>query len=108
MKKMKYHCKMPPAPLCLHRENLQLPPDTIFICQDIREVRREKTIVYDHSLQYWAEKSDLLTGGQPHWLAKRVKELWEEMKCYLSFSDREVLEGVTPPEGMPSSPVEGA
>ena len=30
------------------------------------------------------------------------------MRCYLSFSDREVFEGVTPPEGMPSSLVEGA
>ena len=29
------------------------------------------------------------------------------MKCYLSFSDREVFEGVTPPEGMPSGPFEG-
>ena len=43
----------------------------------------------------------------PCQLAKSVKELWEEMKCYLSFSDKEVFEGVTPPEGMPSSPFKG-
>ena len=30
------------------------------------------------------------------------------MKCYLYFSDREVFEGVTPLEGMPSSPFERA
>ena len=65
-------------------------------------------IAYAHALQYWTEKSDLRTGGQPHQLAKSVKELQEEMKCYLSFSDREVFEGVTPLEGMPFSPVEEA
>ena len=65
-------------------------------------------IAYAHALQYWVEKSDLPTGGQPHQLDESVKELWEEMKCYLSFSDREVFEGVTPLEGMSSSPVEGA
>ena len=65
-------------------------------------------IAYAHALQYWVEKSDPPTGGQPCQLAKSVKELWEEMKCYLSFSDREVFEGVTPLEGMPSGPFEGA
>ena len=65
-------------------------------------------IAYTHALQYWAEKSDPPTGGQPHWLAESVKELQKEMKCYLSFSDREVFEGVTPLEGMPSSRFQGA
>ena len=41
-------------------------------------------------------------------MAKSVKGLWEEMRCYLSFSDKEVFEGVTPLEGMPTSPVEEA
>ena len=88
---MKDHCEAPPTPLCLHRESFQLPPNTIFACWNIREVWREKPIAYTHALQYWAEKSYLPTGGQPHQLAKSVKELWEEMKCYLSFLDREVL-----------------
>ena len=108
VKEMKDHCQAPPAPPCLLRKSFQLPPDTIFACQDIREIQREKMIAYAHVLQYWAEKSDLPTGGQPCQLAKSVKELLEEMKCYLSFSDREVFEGVTPPEGMPSSLVEEA
>ena len=105
---MKDHCEAPPAPLCLLRKNFQLPSDTIFACWDIREIRREKTIAYAHAPQYWAEKSDLPPGGQACWLAKSVKDLWEEMKCYLSFLDREVFEGVTSPEGMPSCPVEEA
>ena len=105
---MKDHCQAPPAPVCLLRKSFQLPPDTIFACQDIREIQREKVITYAHALQYWVEKSDLPTGGQPCQLAKSVKELWEEMKCCFSFLDREVFEGVTPPEGMPSCLVEEA
>ena len=101
---MKDHCEA----LCLLRERFHLPPDTIFTCQDIREVQREKMIAYTHTIQYWVEKSDPPTGGQPCWLAKSVKELQEEMKCYLSFLDREVFEGVTLLEGMPSSLVERA
>ena len=30
------------------------------------------------------------------------------MSCYLSFSDKEVFEGITPPEGMPTTVVEEA
>ena len=30
------------------------------------------------------------------------------MSCYLSFSDKEVFEGLTPPEGMPTTVVEEA
>ena len=85
MKEAKYHCQAPTAPLCLLRRSFQPPPDTIFTCQDINEIQREKTIAYAHALQNWVEKSDLPTGGHPHWLAESVKELWEEMSCYLSL-----------------------
>ena len=61
-------------------------------------------MAYAHALQYWAEKTDLPTGGQPRLLAESVKELREEMRCYLSFSDKEVFEGVTPPEEMSTNP----
>ena len=54
------------------------------------------------------EKTDLPTGGQPHLLAESVKELQEEMRCYLSFSDKEVFEGVTPSEEMSSNLAEEA
>ena len=73
MEEMKYHCHAPPAPLCLLWDHFLLPPSTIFACRDIWEVQREKTIAYAHALQYWAEKSNLSTGGQLHWLAESVK-----------------------------------
>ena len=53
-------------------------------------------VAYAQALQYWAEKADLPAGGRPHLLEKSVKELWEEMRCYLSFSDEEVLKGMVP------------
>ena len=106
VKETKYYCHVPPAPPCLLRNSFQLPPNTIFACQDIREIWREKTIAYAHALQYWAEKSDLATGGQPCWLAESVKELREEVRCYLSLMDKEVFEGMTLPEGIPTSPDE--
>ena len=71
-------------------------------------MQREKTVAYAHALQYWVEKTDLPTGGQPCQLAKSVKELQEKMSCYLSFSAKEVFEGVTPLEGMSISPTEEA
>ena len=71
-------------------------------------MQREKTVAYTHALQYWAEKTDLPTGGQPCLLAENVKELQEEMRCHLSFSDKEVFEGVTPLEEMSTDPAEEA
>ena len=67
---------------------------------------REKTVAYVHALQYWVEKSNLPAGGQPHRLAENVKELREEMRCYLSFTDREVFEGMIPLEETLTDPVE--
>ena len=52
------------------------------------------------------EKSDSDAGGQPRWVAESVKELREQMRCYLSFTDQEVFEGVTPPDGDAHQPVE--
>ena len=92
-----YHCHAPPAPPCLLWDHFLLPPSTIFTCRDIQEVWRVKTIAYAHALQYWVEKSNPPTGGQPCQLAKSAKELKEEMRCYLSFMDQEVLEGMIPP-----------
>ena len=54
------------------------------------------------------EKTDPPTGGQPHLLAESVKELREEMRCYLSFSDKEVFKGVTPLEETSINPAEEA
>ena len=46
------------------------------------------------ALQFWAEKVDLPTKGKPCLLVESVKELWEEMRCYLSFSEGDVLKGM--------------
>ena len=98
----------PHAPPCLLRKNFQPPPNSIFACQDIWEMQREKTVAYACALQYWVEKTDPPTGGKQCLLAKSVKELQEEMRCYLSFSDKEVFEGLTPPEETSADPAEKA
>ena len=69
----------PPAPLCLHWQRFMLQADSIFASQDIREVPREKVVVYARALQYWVEQNDLPTGGKPCLLAESVLELMEEV-----------------------------
>ena len=44
------------------------------------------------------ENVDPPTGGRPCLLAESVKELQEEMRCYLSFLDEEVFKGMALPE----------
>ena len=98
-----------PCPSCSTMSSLGLfpaTPNTIFPCRHICEVQREKTIAYAHALQYWVEESNPPTGGQPCQLAESVKELREEMRCYLSFTDHKVFEGVTPLEETIPNPVE--
>ena len=85
----------PPAPPCLHQQTFMLPPDSIFASQDIREVPREKVVVYARALQYWAEQNDLPTGGGPCLLAKGILELREEVKWHLTFADEEVFWGTS-------------
>ena len=48
-------------------------------------------VAYAQALQFWVEKVDLPTRGKPCLLAESIIELWEEMKCYLSFSDKDVF-----------------
>ena len=87
-----------PALLCLHQKSFLLPPDSIFTCWDIWEIPHEKTVAYAQALQFWVEKVNLPTEGIPHHLAGSVIELWEEMECYLCFSDDDVFKGVAPLE----------
>ena len=105
LNKMENYQQAPPASLCLLRRNFLPPPDSIFACWDIWEMQRGKMVAYTRALQYWAEKIDPPTGGKPCLLAKSVKELWEEMRFYLSFSDKEIFEGMTPLEEMSAIPV---
>ena len=84
----------------LPKEFLPLP-DPKFTCQDIRELQWEKRVAYTKALQLWAEKANLPTEGQPCLLAGSIVELKEEMKCYISFTDKDVVNGVTLPEESP-------
>ena len=55
-------------------------------------------VAYAQALQFWAEKANPPTQGQPHLLAGGVLELREEMKCYVSFPDKAIFSGVALPE----------
>ena len=55
----------PPALPCLHWQTFMPPPDSIFASWDIREVPREKVVVYARALQYWVEQKGPPTGGEP-------------------------------------------
>ena len=81
----------PPVPPCLHRQKFMPPAKSIYTSRDIREIPQEKVVAYARALQHWAEKIDPLAGGRPCLLAESVKELREEVKCYLSFSNEEVF-----------------
>ena len=106
----------PPMPPCLHWQKFMLPAQSIYACRDIREIPQEKVVAYARALQHWVEKIDPPAGGRPCLLAESVKELREEVKCYFSFSDEEVFQGVglpkkeddqsleTPPTNVPKTP----
>ena len=71
---------------------------SIYACRDIREVPREKVVVYARALQHWAEQNNLPAGGEPHLLVKSMLEWREEVKWYLAFTDDEVFQGVALPK----------
>ena len=81
-----YH-QAPPALLCIFWKDFLPQHDSKFTCQDIRESQLEKTVAYTQALQFWAEKANLPTLGQPHLLVGSVLELRDAMKCYVSFPD---------------------
>ena len=85
----------PPPQLCLCWKGFLLLPDSIFACQDIQEIQHEKMVAYARAPQFWAEKDDPPTGGKPCLLAGSIIKLWEEMKCYLSFSNEDGFKGMT-------------
>ena len=95
---MENYYKAPLAPLCICQKSFLLQHDPKFACWDIRELQLEKTVAYAQALQFWAEKANLPTQGQPHLLAVSVLELREEMKYYVSFSDKAIFSVVALPE----------
>ena len=104
---MKNYNQAPPAPPCLLWKSFLPQLDSIFACRDIWEIEWEKMVAYAQALQHWAEKADPPAEGRPCLLAESVKELQEEMRCYLS-SDEEVLKGMVPLEEMSAVPTEEA
>ena len=102
-----YH-QAPPALPCLLWKNFLPPSNSIFACQDIQEMQHEKTVAYAQALKFLVEKVDLPTGGRPCLLVESVKELWEEMRCYLSFLDEEAFKGMVLPEETSAIPTEEA
>ena len=55
-------------------------------------------VAYAQALQFWAEKANLPTWGQPCLLVGSVLELREEMKHYVFFPDEAICNGVALPE----------
>ena len=51
-------------------------------------------VAYVKALQFWAEKANLPTQGQPHLLVGSVVELREEMKHYIFFPDAAIFNGM--------------
>ena len=95
---------VPLAPLCLHQWRFMPPVISIFACQDIQEIPREKTVTYAQTLQYLIEQNNLPKRGQPCLLAESVAELRREVGFYLSFMDEEVFWGIDLPKEEGSSP----
>ena len=55
-------------------------------------------VAYAQALQFWVEKANLPTQGQPCLLVGSVLELREEMKHYVSFPDEAIFSGMALPE----------
>ena len=51
-------------------------------------------VAYAQALPFWVEKANLPTQGQPCLLAGSIVKLKEGMKCYISFSDKDVFSGM--------------
>ena len=74
------------APLalpCICQKDFLPQPDPKFAWQDIRELEVEKKVAYAQTPQFWAEKANLPTQGQPCLLVGSVLELREEVKHYV-------------------------
>ena len=56
-------------------------------------------MAYAQAFQFWAEKANPPSQGQPHLLVGSVLELREEMKCYVSFLNETIFTGMALPEG---------
>ena len=92
-----YH-QAPLALPCICWKDFLPQPDSKFACQDIRESQLEKMVAYAQALQFWTEKANLSTQGQPHLLVWSILELREVMKCYVSIPKNAIFGGMALPE----------
>ena len=92
-----YH-QAPPALLCICQKDFLPQPDPKFACWDIRESQLEKAVAYAQALQFWVEKANLPTQGQPGILVGSILELREAIECYISFPYNAVFGGMALPE----------
>ena len=74
------------------------PIISAFVCWDIWEIPREKTVTYARALQYLAEWKNPPKKDQPCPLAESIAKLRREVGFYLSFMDEEVFWGVDLPK----------
>ena len=88
----------PPTSPCLGRCRFMPLAKLIYTCRDIQEIPWEKVVAYARALQHWAEEINPPAGGGQCLLTESIKELREEVKWYLSFSNEEVFQGVALPE----------
>ena len=76
--------------LGMKEANLQTPPTPPCLGR-CRFVPQEKVVAYARGLQHWVEEINPPAGGGQCLLAEGIKELREEVKWYLSFSNEEVF-----------------
>ena len=83
-------------PHCIERD-VFLPFSTVkFGSLDYCMKQPHKTLVYTKASQFWAEKAQLPTPGQPCQLAEGVWELREAMEPLTTFTDEELLSDNVP------------
>ena len=92
-----YH-QAPPVLPCICWKSFLPWPDLKFACQDIRESQLQKTVAYAQAIQFWVEKANLPSQGQPCLLAGSILELREEMKHYVSLPDETIFSSMALPE----------
>ena len=70
--------------------NAFLPDDLSY--QDVQQKLALLTMAYARSLQYWVKKQSPLRSQNLHPLAESIVELWEEVKEYVTFNYRDIIQ----------------
>ena len=81
---------MPPVLKCILR--CKFLPDG-FPCQEVRMKPHQMNLAYAGALQYWVEKVNLPVSGDPHPLARCVKELRWQVWRHMTCNEQDILDG---------------